>query len=68
LNRLGEVLGFSVFALTEVGYSWVTDFNIRSQLKGEGYAFLSSGLSLRFDCNRKFNRQDKLKIKAEKFS
>jgi hypothetical protein len=49
-------------------FSWVTDFNIRSQLKGEGYAFLSSGISLRFDCNRKFNRQDKLKIKAEKFS
>jgi hypothetical protein len=49
-------------------FSWVTDFNVRSQLKGEGYAFLSSGLSLRFDCNRKFNRKDKLKIKAEKFS
>jgi hypothetical protein len=48
-------------------FSWNTDLNVRSKLQGEGYFFVSSGLHLRFDFNRKFNRSDKRKIKAEKF-
>ncbi len=48
-------------------FSWNTDLNVRSQLQGEGYFFVSSGLHMRMDFNRKFNNKDKRKIKAEKF-
>jgi hypothetical protein len=47
--------------------SWTTDLNLSTALEGKGYVFLSTGLHLRLDFNRKFGRSDKRKIRAELF-
>ncbi len=49
-------------------FSWMTDVHLKSSLQGKGWISLSSGLSLRFDYQRKFSRKDKKRIRADKFS
>jgi hypothetical protein len=47
--------------------SWTTDLNMSTALEGKGYFFLSTGLHLRLDFNRKFGKSEKRKIRAELF-